>query len=244
MDVGYIIQQVAIAALPVLLAITFHEAAHGFVAFRLGDPTAKLLGRLTLNPLAHVDLFGTVLLPAMLFLGPYFVTGQTGLLFGYAKPVPVNFLNLRRPKQDMIWVAAAGPGTNLILALLSGLLLRVILTLEPDLHLFRMQMDGLVQGGGMTQYVLYPITKMLEFSVIINVILMVFNLLPVPPLDGGRVMVGLLPDRQANALSAVEPYGFLIILFFLFLDPFRILYRIIHPIMMFFMGLILGGVGF
>src|SRR3989304_166125 len=114
MDIASIIQKLSIIALPVLIAITFHEAAHGFVAYRKGDPTAKMLGRLTLNPLAHIDLFGTVLLPALFY-------SLTNLIFGYAKPVPVNFMNLHHPKKDMIWVAAAGPGTNLGLALLSGL---------------------------------------------------------------------------------------------------------------------------
>ena len=242
MDISLIVQQFAIIALPVLVAITFHEAAHGFVADRLGDPTAKMMGRLTLNPLVHIDLFGTVLMPAMLYFIPFLLSGQPGLLFGYAKPVPVNFTNLRSPKKDMIWVAAAGPGTNFILALVSGLLLRMVLTLEPSLQLYRFQLGGALEGGVMTHYILLPIVKMLEISVLINLVLMIFNLLPIPPLDGGRVMVGLLPERQANALSAVEPYGFMIILFLLFMDPFKTLHHVIGPIIFFFRGLILGGI--
>jgi Zn-dependent protease len=217
-----------------LIAITFHEAAHGFVADRKGDPTAKMLGRLTLNPLAHIDLFGTILLPIMFFF-------FTGFVFGYAKPVPVNFMNLHRPKKDMIWVAAAGPGTNLGLALLSGLLLRVLLTLEPELQLHR-----LVDAGGMdwrwSTVFLLPIVEMLRYSVIINIVLMVFNMIPIPPLDGGRVMVGLLPERQASVLGAVEPYGFLILLFLLFIDPSKTLHHMINALVSFFYMVILGGV--
>jgi Zn-dependent protease len=215
-----------------LIAITFHEAAHGFVADRKGDPTAKMLGRLTLNPLAHIDLFGTILLPVMFFF-------FTGFVFGYAKPVPVNFLNLRRPKKDMIWVAVAGPGTNFALALLSGLLLRVVLTLEPELQLYR-HLDGGMDWSLSTVFLL-PIVEMLRYSVIINVVLMVFNMIPIPPLDGGRVAVGLLPEKQANVLGAVEPYGFLILLFLLFIDPSKTLNHVINGLVSFFYSVILGG---
>jgi Zn-dependent protease len=242
MDIGLFIQKLSIIALPVLLAITFHEAAHGFVAFRKGDPTAKFMGRLTLNPLAHIDLFGTILLPAMLYFIPMLVSGQPGLLFGYAKPVPVNFQNLRRPKTDMVWVAVAGPGTNLALALISGFLLRLLITLYPDLQLYRLHFGGSVPSGNLMASVLLPITHMLEISVMINLVLMIFNLLPIPPLDGGRVMVGLLPDKQAQVLGSIEPYGFLIILFLLFFDPFKTLYHLIGPIFYFFKVLILGGI--
>ncbi len=233
MDLSILKNLVAIAP-GALIAITFHEAAHGFIADRKGDPTAKMLGRLTLNPLAHIDLFGTILLPIMFFF-------FTGFVFGYAKPVPVNFMNLHRPKRDMIWVAAAGPGTNLGLALLSGLLLRILLTLEPELQLYRY-----VDAGGMDWHLstvfLLPIVEMLRYSVIINIVLMVFNMIPIPPLDGGRVMVGLLPERQANVLSAVEPYGFLILLFLLFIDPSKTLNHIINSLVSFFYMVILGGV--
>jgi Zn-dependent protease len=184
--------------------------------------------------LVHIDLFGTVLLPVLFFF-------FTGFIFGYAKPVPVNFLNLHRPKKDMIWVAAAGPGTNLGLALLSGLLLRVLLTVEPDLQLYR-HMGIATMDWSLSAIFLLPIVEMLRYSVIINLVLMIFNLIPIPPLDGGRVMVGLLPEKQSNALSAIEPYGFLIILFLLFLDPFKILHRILDALISFFYIVILGGV--
>ncbi|HLB01535.1 MAG TPA: site-2 protease family protein [Nitrospiria bacterium] len=242
MDIASIIQKLSIIALPVLIAITFHEAAHGFVAFRKGDPTAKFMGRLTLNPLAHIDLFGTILMPAMLYFIPLLVSGQPGWLFGYAKPVPVNYFNLRRPKVDMVWVAAAGPGTNLVLALLSGLLLRVLLTLDPNLQLYRQHFGGSIPDGSVVAAFLSPIAYMLEFSVEINILLMIFNLIPIPPLDGGRVMMGLLPEKQAGALSKLEPYGFLILIFLLFLDPLRTLYHVLGPLFYLFKGLILGGV--
>ncbi len=233
-DLLSILKNLVAIAPGALIAITFHEAAHGFIADRKGDPTAKMLGRLTLNPLAHIDLFGTILLPIMFFF-------VTGFVFGYAKPVPVNFLNLHRPKQDMIWVAAAGPGANLCLALLSGLLLRVLLTVEPELQLYR-HIDTGVMNWNLSTVFLLPIVEMLRFSVIINIVLMVFNMVPIPPLDGGRVVVGLLPEKQANALSAVEPYGFLILLFLLFIDPSKTLNRIINSLVSFFYMVILGGV--
>jgi Zn-dependent protease len=243
MDIGLIIQKIVTLGPAVLIAITFHEAAHGLVAYRKGDPTAKFMGRLTLNPLAHIDLFGTILMPAMLYFIPLLVSGQPGWLFGYAKPVPVNFLNLYKPKTDMIWVAAAGPAMNLGLALLSGLLLRLILSFEPDLVLYRFRLAERALDSGLMVSVLLPIVMMLEESVKINILLMIFNLLPIPPLDGGRVMVGILPEKQSHLLSSVEPYGFLIIIFLLFLDPLRTLYHILGPLYYFFNALILGGIG-
>lgn len=228
MDVFTFLQKFVIIAPAVLIAITFHEAAHGFVANYKGDPTARVMGRLTLNPLAHIDLFGTVALPALFFV-------MTGFIFGYAKPVPVNFQNLHRPRTDMIWVAVAGPGINLVLALLSGLFLRILITAEPDLH----GPMGIIGAG---HPILLPIVEMLKISVLINIVLMVFNLLPIPPLDGGRVMVGLLPDRQAGLLSSVEPYGFFIILFLLFLDPTRTVHRVVGSLIYFFSDMILGGI--
>jgi Zn-dependent protease len=234
-DLFPVLQKLVVIAPVALIAITFHEAAHGFIAYRKGDPTAKMLGRLTLNPLAHIDLFGTVLLPVLFFF-------FTGFIFGYAKPVPVNFMNLYRPKKDMIWVAAAGPGTNLGLALLSGLLLRVLLTVQPDLQLYR-HMGIAAMDWSLSTVFLLPIVEMLRYSVIINLVLMIFNLIPIPPLDGGRVMVGLLPERQSNVLSAVEPYGFLIILFLLFIDPFKtLMHSMMSFLISFFYSVILGGV--
>ncbi len=218
-----IIHGVSVVALPILLAITFHEAAHGFVADRKGDPTAKYLGRLTLNPLAHIDPFGTILLPLMLYVGPLLVAGQPGPVFGYAKPVPVNFMNLRRPKADMVWVAAAGPLTNLGLAVVSGLALRA---------LFAFTGLGVadVDGGGAGFRIAQPIAEMLVYSVVINLFLMLFNLLPIPPLDGGRVLVGVLPDAGSRRVAGLEPYGMLIVILLLFLDPFHVVHRVLGSV--------------
>ncbi|MCH9021002.1 MAG: site-2 protease family protein [Proteobacteria bacterium] len=170
---------------PVVIAITFHEAAHGWVADRLGDDTARRMGRVTFNPIRHVDRFGTIVLPGLLLLFAPFV-------FGYAKPVPVNFARLRNPKRDMVWVALAGPGMNIGLALVSTGLLRLV---------------HFLPGPVLTWTAL-----MLGASLLINVILAVFNMLPIPPLDGGRVAVGLLPDRLAVPLSRLERWGIFIVI--------------------------------
>jgi Zn-dependent protease len=212
--------------LPILLAITFHEAAHGFVADRKGDPTAKYLGRLTLNPLAHIDLMGTIILPLVLYM-------FGGIIFGYAKPVPVNFMNLRRPKSDMVWVAAAGPLMNLGLAIVSGVLLHVLVA-------FSGVPPAVVDGGGGTDFrVAVPIAQMLAYGVFINVWLMLFNLLPIPPLDGGRVLVGLLPGEVSRRLAGLEPYGMLIVILLVFLDPLHIVFRILIPLRSALINLIL-----
>ena len=186
MDTAQIIQTVAIYALPVLFAITVHEAAHGYVARHFGDNTAYALGRITLNPLKHIDPVGTVLMPLLL----YFATSGA-FLFGYAKPVPVRFGNLRNPKRDMVWVALAGPGANLLQALLwyAALIL--------------------LQGTGVDEYFFL---KMCQGGVLVNVVMFAFNLFPLPPLDGGRILVGLLPYRQAELVSRVEPWGFFIVM--------------------------------
>ncbi|MCX7813996.1 MAG: site-2 protease family protein [Tepidimonas ignava] len=186
MDLAALIQTVAVYALPVLFAITVHEAAHGYAARHFGDPTAERLGRITLNPLPHIDPIGTVLMPLLL----YFATAGN-FLFGYAKPVPVDFGRLRHPKRDMVWVALAGPGANLAQALLwaaLGYLLAALAIEEPFFH------------------------SMARAGVLVNVVMFAFNLFPLPPLDGGRILVGLLPLRQALALSRVEPYGFFIVM--------------------------------
>ena len=184
-----IIQNVAIYALPVIFAITLHEAAHGYVAKHFGDLTAYTQGRISLNPIRHIDPVGTILLPLLtLLLG--------GILFGWAKPVPVNFAALRRPKQDMLWVALAGPGANLFMALLWALVIKLGLSL-PQNDLAR------------------PMILMGEAGIKINVILMVLNLLPLPPLDGGRIAASLLPHRIAHIFAKIEPYGFMILLFLL-----------------------------
>ena len=180
--------QLSIWAFPVLVAIVFHEVAHGWVANRLGDPTASDMGRLTLNPLAHIDIVGTLLLPALLMWAG-------GPVFGYAKPVPVDYDNLKDPRRDMIRVALAGPGANIILALLSLVALRLI------------QMSGSIETGSVLSYLLY----MSDASARINVMLAVFNIFPIPPLDGGRVLVGLLPEPQAMQVAGIEPFGFIIL---------------------------------
>jgi Zn-dependent protease len=171
--------------LPVIFAVTFHEAAHGFVAYRFGDDTAKRSGRMTLNPLKHVDPFGTVLLPALLYMA-------SGFLFGYAKPVPVNFGRLHHPRRDMVWVALAGPAMNVLLAIISSLLFYTV--------------DWIPQGAAQWA------AANLVHSIQLNAILCVFNMLPFPPLDGGRVAVGLLPDFLARPLARVEPYGMMIVM--------------------------------
>jgi len=180
------LETLALAAVPVVLAITLHEAAHGYVARIFGDQTAWMLGRVTLNPLKHIDPIGTILVPGMLYL-----TGAP-FLFGWAKPVPVNFGNLRHPKRDMIWVAGAGPAANFAMAI-------------PWMLLFGATVPGGVFASDGLQ-------QMAIFGIQANMVLMALNLLPIPPLDGGRIAVGLLPGRASYALSRVEPYGFFIIL--------------------------------
>lgn len=210
MNIDAIIQGISIWALPVLFAIVLHEVAHGWAADKLGDNTARFMGRLTLNPLKHIDPIGTILIPVVLL-----VSGSP-FLFGYAKPVPVNFGKLNHPKRDMIWVALAGPVTNLILALLSTLLLAVAIHLPASLG-----------------WVSEPLALMCQASIIINMVLLIFNLLPLPPLDGGRVAVGLLPGPMAYQLSRIEPFGFLIIvLFFVGLHYLGLLHSVMGPVLM------------
>lgn len=215
------IQLIAIMAPPLVLAIVLHEIAHGYVAYLKGDSTARNMGRLTLNPLAHVDPFGTILLPIIFFY-------SFGMLFAIAKPVPVNFLNLRRPKEDMVWVAAAGPGTNMALAVLSAALFHFLAFLFPEVYSYA---EFIYKQQIPLQYslVLFPIVGMLFFSVVLNVILAVINLIPIPPADGGRIVVGLLPPRQAAAYSHIEPFGIFLLIGILMFNPFGITYGIIWP---------------
>jgi len=185
-DFDNLIQTVLIYALPVLFAITVHEAAHGYAARYFGDQTAWLMGRITLNPLKHIDPLGTVLMPILLYLA----TAGT-FLFGYAKPVPVRFDLLRHPKRDMVWVALAGPGANLLQALLWGAVMYLLLAVGMQERFF---------------------LEMCRAGVLVNVVMFAFNLFPLPPLDGGRILVGLLPWRYAAALARVEPWGFFIVM--------------------------------
>ena len=187
MQIDQLIQIIALAAIPVLFAITLHEAAHGYVARYFGDLTAYQQGRISLNPLRHIDPVGTILLPLMtLWIG--------GILFGWAKPVPVNFAALRNPKKDMLWVAIAGPASNLVMALGWALVAKL----------------ALASAGS---YFSEPMMKMAQIGININIVLMVLNLLPLPPLDGGRVAVSMLPHRQAFQLARIEPYGMFILIF-------------------------------
>jgi Zn-dependent protease len=220
----------SVYAIPVIIAITFHEAAHGWVAYKKGDPTAKMLGRVTLNPFPHIDPFGTILLPAaMLLLG-------TGMVFGWAKPVPVNFRLLRDQKRDPIYVAAAGVITNLALAAFSGILFRLLTTLDPALLLEAMTHGAAPLTNTPARAVLVPLTLMCAVSVQFNVLLAVFNLIPVPPLDGGRIAVGLLPPRPSMALASVERYGMLIVLLLLMFGPLGIIWRFVDTLSTFILG--------
>lgn len=210
-----IIQGIAIYALPLIFAITLHEAAHGYVAKHYGDLTAYAQGRVTLNPLRHIDPIGTVIVPLLLLVvsSPY--------LFGWAKPVPVNFGNLRHPKRDMFWVAAAGPGANLLMAFLWALVFKLGLAI-PESNLAE------------------PMLLMGKAGIFVNAILLVLNLLPLPPLDGGRIAVSLLPHRIAHRYSQIEPYGFIILLILLFTG---VLVKVIGPFIMITISIVVWFVG-
>lgn len=212
-----IIQTLAISALPVIFAITLHEAAHGYAARHFGDTTAWKLGRISLNPLRHVDPVGTFLVPALILL-----ISSGGMLFGWAKPVPVDFGKLRRPKQDMLWVAAAGPAANLVMALGWGLLLKLVVDAPENAYSEAMK-------------------EMARVGISINGVLMLLNLLPLPPLDGGRIAVSLLPPRASLKFAQLERWGLPILLALLFSG---ILDRILQPLLSLYFALLLGLFGF
>ncbi len=204
-----LIQKIAIWVLPVLFAITVHEVAHGWVARKLGDPTAMMLGRLTLNPVKHIDPIGTLLVPGILLVM------NSGFLFGWAKPVPVTWENLKNPRRDMALVALAGPASNLVMAIMWALVAKM----------------ALIASGIFGSGVLQPLILMGVAGIQINIILMVLNLLPLPPLDGGRIVTGLLPGPWAWKFSRIEPFGLFILIGLLLLG---ILWQVLGPIVMFF----------
>ncbi len=205
-----LIQKITVSAIPIIFAITVHEASHGYAAKYFGDFTAEKMGRITLNPIKHIDPIGTILLPALtLMLG--------GILFGWAKPVPVNFANLNNPKKDMLWVAAAGPASNFIMAIFWVLVLKYSASAPEVAAFFLLEMS--------------------KVGIMINLVLMVLNLLPLPPLDGGRIAVSLLPMDLAMKFSQIERYGFIILIALLFTG---ILGKIISPMIDFFARLILS----
>jgi Zn-dependent protease len=229
-DIQQFLHKLSIYAVPVILAITFHEAAHGYVAFRKGDPTAKMLGRVTLNPIPHIDPFGTILLPAMMILL------NTGVVFGWARPVPVNFRLLHDQKRDPIYVAAAGVVTNLGLALLSGLIFRVLTAFDPALMIEAMMHGGGPAADTPARMVTVPLSLMCLVSVQFNCLLALFNLIPIPPLDGGRIAVGLLPPRASMALASVERYGTIIVLLLLMFGPAGVIWRFVDILASFILG--------
>ncbi|OZA30676.1 MAG: site-2 protease family protein [Hydrogenophilales bacterium 17-61-9] len=210
-----LIQKIAVFALPVIFAITLHEAAHGYVARFFGDMTAAAAGRITANPLKHIDLVGTIIVPLVILVSSKLLGGGA-ILFGWAKPVPVNFSRLRRPKQDMLWVAAAGPGMNFVMAVFWALMIQL----------------GHALGSGFASA---PLMLMGAAGIFINVILMALNLIPLPPLDGGRIGVNLLPMKQAMQFAKLEPYGLFILLGLLFTG---ILGIILWPLISLLIGVI------
>lgn len=208
-----ILHTISYMGLPLLLAMVMHEYAHGWVAYRCGDSTAKLQGRLTMNPLAHIDPFGTVILPLLCLAMP------GGFFLGWAKPVPIDPRCMRQPRRDMALVAAAGPAMNLALAIGSALLFALLLSIEPTIGSYWSKSEDTSLPDAWHAMLLLPIAVMAVYSVLINVLLMLFNLLPVPPLDGGRILSSLLPTTAAMALRRVEPYGMFILVALIIFDP-------------------------
>ncbi|NOY53617.1 MAG: site-2 protease family protein [Deltaproteobacteria bacterium] len=237
MDPGHFIQLTAVMAPPIIFSIILHEVAHGWVAEMFGDNTARQMGRLTLNPVPHIDPIGTIILPLFLiFVGSKF-------LFGWAKPVPVNFRNLRRPKRDMVYVAGAGPMTNLGLALIFTVIYTLLVKLFPPLKLIftifitTMRMPPLHNASPILLLAV-PLVLMAGVGVVINILLMLFNLIPLPPLDGGRIVVGLLPPETAMRFSRIEPFGMIILVLLLMSG---MLDYTLWPIFNWIITLLLGG---
>jgi len=216
MDIAALIQTILISALPIIFAITIHEAAHGYAARHFGDPTAWEAGRVSLNPIRHIDPVGTLLVPGLILVTSYLASG-TAMLFGWAKPVPVNFSRLRRPKADMLWVAAAGPAVNLVMALGWGGLLKLAVLMPLNAYS-------------------RPLAEMSVTGINVNLVLMVLNLLPLPPLDGGRIAVSLLPMPMAVKFSRLERWGFPILILLLFT---HVLDTIMWPVVALFKDLII-----
>ncbi len=216
MDEFSLVQKIIIWAIPVIFAITVHEVAHGWVAMKLGDRTAQMMGRLTLNPIKHIDPIGTILVPGLLLM-------MGGFMFGWAKPVPVTFQNLNHPKRDMAWVAIAGPAANFIMAIIWALVAKLGLTILSS---------GIAMGE--------PMLYMGVAGVLINTMLMVLNLLPLPPLDGGRILVSWLPGPLAWQVSRIEPYGFFILVGLIY---FGILSMILWPLIALFLNLLAASFG-
>lgn len=222
-DILDMIHKALLWVIPIFVAVVFHEVAHGYAALKLGDTTAKDSGRLTLNPISHIDPLGTVVIPLIL------LAINSPFLFGYAKPVPVNFFRLKKPKRDMVLVAAAGPATNFIIAIFAAVLLRVIFIFSPGIDINSQVPfpESLVTTG----------VTILTYTFILSIVLGVFNLTPIPPMDGGRIAVGLLPDKAAESYSRVEPYGMFIVLGLLFLTPLSgVFFRAIKLFSYLFLG--------
>jgi Zn-dependent protease len=211
MELEHTIRLIALYAIPGIFAITLHEAAHGYAARHFGDPTAYQAGRITLNPIRHIDLMGTIVIPVILL-----IASQGKYAFGWAKPVPVNFGRLRNPKRDMLWVAAAGPGANLLMAILWVLVIKAMHGVAPN-------------------YFTEPVLLMARGGIIINAVLMVLNLLPLPPLDGGRIAVSLLPQKLAYRFARVEPFGLIIVMALMLLG---VLGKVMWPVVAGFIGLL------
>jgi len=217
-----IIKNFSIYFIPIMFGVIIHEVAHGWMAEKLGDPTARVMGRISLNPVVHVSLFGTIILPAFLLIM------KSPILFGWAKPVPVDFNRLRHGRKGMAMVAVAGPLSNFIIAAFSAIFYHLLLFVGNT---------GILKAVPLLSKLIIPLILMCAASVNINIILMVLNLIPIPPLDGGRIVVGLLPEEQARQFASIERYGMIILIFLLFSN---LLGKIISPVLSFFINFFIG----